>query len=492
MERWQPIGNQAAASRLGEALRRAGYTEAAVTDLLGDDAYDLSRDDAPVAERRLPEGRLGTVVRLFFFQLALPTEDVTRALGRDAVDALGATGLGEVGEDVVPQGRIIPVGDLLVASDDFPDPEGDEPADYVAAYTPTSRLVDALTPRRRVERALDVGCGSGVQALLAARHARQVVATDVNSRALTFTEINAALSGFTNVECRQGSLFEPVSGESFDLITSNAPYVISPENRLTYRDAGFEADELSERIVRSAAEHLNEDGFATLLVSWIAHDEDEPDERPLAWTEAIDCDGWILPVWGSDPLTHASTWNEELEGDDDAYAAALDEWTEYLERFGARWVTEGAILLHRRPGDGYNVRVDEIDDEVLESAGAQVERAFQARAYLARLQRSAELLDARLSLVMPLHLERELEPRDGRVITAGGNIELGAGLGVAFETSAVALEVVPALDGRSTLGDVVDATAARLRLSEADATRLRRESLSVARELLELGALRLR
>lgn len=490
MTRWEPIADRSAATRLGEALRRAGYNEAAISDLLGEDAYDLSRDDAPVAERRLPEGRLGTVVRAFFLQLPVATDEVTRALGRDAVEILSATALAEVGENVVPRGRIIPVGELLIASDDFPDEEGEEPAEYVAAYTPTSRLVDALTPRRRVERALDVGCGSGVQALLAARHAGQVVATDVNARALTFTEINAALSGFTNVECRQGSLFEPVAGETFDLITSNAPYVISPENRLIYRDAGFEADELSELIVRSAAEHLNEDGFAALLVSWIAADEDEPDERPLAWTSELGCDSWILPVWGSDPLTHAATWNEELEGDDDAFAAALDEWTDYLERFGARWVTEGAILLHRRAGGGYTARVDEIDDDVLEAAGAQVERAFEARAHLARLQRSAELLNARLALTMPLNLERELEPQDGRVVTAGGSIELGAGLGVAFDTSAVALEVVPALDGRSTLGEAVQATAARLRLSEAETTRLRRESLSAARELLELGALR--
>jgi methylase of polypeptide subunit release factors len=490
--RWHPVADRSAARTLGEALRRAGYTEAAVSDLLGDDAYDLSQDDAPVAERRLPEGRLGTVVRAFFLQLAVPTDEVVRALGRDAVDALVATGLADVDEDVAARGRIIPVGELLVASDDFPEPDGDEPPDYVAAYTPTSRLVDALTPRRRLERALDVGTGSGVQALLAARHARNVVATDVNARALTFTEVNAALNGFTNLECRQGSLFEPVAGEMFDLVTSNAPYVISPENRLIYRDAGYEADEFSERIVCNAAEHLNEGGFATLLVSWIAADEDEPDERPLAWTSELGCDSWILPVWGSDPLTHAATWNEELEGDDDAFAAALDEWTEYLERFGAEWVTEGAILLHRRAGGVYTARVDEIDDDVLEAAGTQVERAFEARARLAQLERSVQLLDARLALAMPLNLERELEPQDGRVVTAGGSIELGAGLGVAFDTSAVALEVVPALDGRNTLGEVVEATAARLRLSEADTTRLRRESLSAARELLELGALRLR
>src|SRR5206468_2918889 len=128
----------------------------------------------------------------------------------------------------------LPVADLLVASDDDPTREGDLSADFVAAYTAASRLCDALTPRPQVNRALDVGTGSGVHALLAARHAREVVATDVNARALAFTELNAALNGVTNVECRFGSLFEPVAGETFDLITCNAPYVVSPESRWAY------------------------------------------------------------------------------------------------------------------------------------------------------------------------------------------------------------------------------------------------------------------
>ena len=49
------------------------------------------------------------------------------------------------------------------------------------------------------------------------------------------------------MECRRGSLFEPVAGETFDLITCNAPYVVSPEQRWAYRDSGFQADEISER-----------------------------------------------------------------------------------------------------------------------------------------------------------------------------------------------------------------------------------------------------
>jgi methylase of polypeptide subunit release factors len=476
-----PIADRAAASLLGQALGDAGYSEEAVVDLLGDDAYSGDREDIPVFERRLSRTNVDTLIRLCFLQLPVPARDAAAALGSKALRALAATGLAEVGEDVVPRGRILPVGKLLVSSDDYP--PGDEPPDYVAAYTPTSRICEALTPRQRVARALDVGTGSGVQALFAAGHARRVVATDVNPRALAYTEVNAALNGLDNVECRQGSFFEPVAGETYDLITCNAPYVVSPEKRWAYRDAGFEADELSERLVHNAATHLADGGFATMVLSWVAPDEDDPDDHALAWTKRSGCDSWILPVWGSDPLEHAATWNVDLAGDGKAFPAALDQWTQYFSRLRVRWVTEGAIILHRRPGAPSTARVDELDEDDLEDAGDQVRRAFAARARLAELPRQADLLTERLSVASPLDLEREVRPsRRGRAGDA--YIHLAAGTASTLEVAPAVLDVVAALDGTRKLGDVVRATAGR-----GEQATLRRQALTACKHLLELGAL---
>ena len=479
--------DRAAAQLLGEALREVGYSERRVSDLLGDDAYEGGREEAPVGERRLPRTPLAAVVRLLFLQLPTPARDVVEALGRRGVDSLEATGLAEVGADVVPHVRVLPVGNLLVASDDFPDEDHDRRPDYVAAYTPTSRLLDSLTPRRRVARALDVGTGSGVQALLSARHARHVVATDVNQHALDYAELNAALNGFDNIECRRGSLFEPAGDETFDLITCNAPYVVSPESKWAYRDAGFQADEVSERVVRGAVEHLADDGFATLLISWLAHDEDEPDERPLAWTDGIGCDSWILPIWGEDPLGHAATWNDHLTGQGGRFAAALDTWTEYLARLGVRWVTEGAVVLHRRPGRNFSARVDEVDEDDLDDASDQIQRAFASRMRLAELRRRSDLLGCRLKVAAPVVLEHELEPRRGRTTVVTAAFELDEGTHSRVEASPRALELVAALDGTATLAERVQAAARRLGLGDAETSRLRREVLDVSTELLELG-----
>src|SRR5439155_7320304 len=163
-----------AARIVGETLRTAGYTEAAITGVLGDDAFSARQKDLPVLLRRLPQSRLGTVVRAFFLVQPVPADELTRAIGDRGVAALEAAGVAEVGDEVAPRLRILPVADLLVASDDDPRREGDLQPDFVAAYTAASRLCDALTPRPEVDRALDVGTGSGVHAMLAARHAREV------------------------------------------------------------------------------------------------------------------------------------------------------------------------------------------------------------------------------------------------------------------------------------------------------------------------------
>src|SRR6185295_16402497 len=130
--------------------------------------------------------------------------------------------------------RLVPHGVLLVASD-LPDDEGLHPDHVAGMHRPSVTLAD-LTVRRHVARALDMGTGCGIQALLAAQHAELVVATDVNERALAFADLNAALNDLDNVETRAGSFFEPVEGETFELVVSNPPYVISPEIAYVFRD----------------------------------------------------------------------------------------------------------------------------------------------------------------------------------------------------------------------------------------------------------------
>jgi len=86
-----------------------------------------------------------------------------------------------------------------------------------------------LVPDRDAEVAvLDVGTGSGAIALAIAseRAKASITATDLSAAALAVARENAAALALSDrVRFLEGSLFEPVAGESFDLVVSNPPYV---------------------------------------------------------------------------------------------------------------------------------------------------------------------------------------------------------------------------------------------------------------------------
>lgn len=484
-EPFDPIADRGAAAALGDSLRAAGYDEHGIIGLLGDDGPGTDETEVPVHERRLDGSLLAAVIRLCLLQLPVPVA----AIGDEIAETFTAIGLGAtVGGVLSPRARVMPAEGLLLAFDGFARGE-DDPPGYVAPYTPTASWLAALTPRRQSARALDVGTGNGIQALLAARHSKHVVATDVNPRALTFTEINAALNGLDNIETRLGSLFEPVSGERFDLITCNAPYVVSPESKWQYRDGGLPADELSQRVVEHAATALEDDGFAALLVSWVAESEDDPDARLESWLEENGCDAWVLELMGADPLEHAAGWNEHLAHDPDQYGAALDEWLAYFTRLGVGWITEGAVLLHRRRGKGHVLRIDPADPDDVERASAQIQRAFASHERLAELGGRAALLDSTVALAPKVRVDQILEPGadepDVRLV-------LEEGTHVEYELDPDVAEVVKVLNGRRTLGRAIDRVVRIFELDKNEAAELRRDTIAEAEDLLALGLAELR
>ena len=190
------------------------------------------------------------------------------------------------------------VSDLTPGLDGTPNRVG---ADHVLGISSASTSLAQLTIRQPVERALDLGTGCGVQALHLARHARRVVATDVNARALWITGLNAALNEAPNVEVRDGSFFEPVAGEAFDLIATNPPFVISPATgeRLVYRDSGLPGDRVVEDIVRAAPAHLAPGGWCQVLANWVVARGRPWEERLAGWVEG--CDAWSSSARSSTP-----------------------------------------------------------------------------------------------------------------------------------------------------------------------------------------------
>jgi len=113
---------------------------------------------------------------------------------------------------------------------------------------------------------LDMGTGSGVGAVFAARHARRVVAVDINEAAVRCAAINALLNGMERkIELRHGDLFAPLGGERFDLILFNPPFVSGRPRDA--RDRAWRSVDVAERFAAGLAAHLNPGGSALVVLS---------------------------------------------------------------------------------------------------------------------------------------------------------------------------------------------------------------------------------
>ena len=113
---------------------------------------------------------------------------------------------------------------------------------------------------------LDMGTGSGVCAVFAAKHARHVVAVDINAAAVRCAGINALLNHLEHkIDVRHGDLFAPVPEEHFDLVLFNPPFVQGmPQDD---RDRAWRSNDVAERFAAGLAAHLKPAGFALVLLS---------------------------------------------------------------------------------------------------------------------------------------------------------------------------------------------------------------------------------
>lgn len=416
-------------------------------------------------ERRLePDEPFSAAVRLFLLGAEVPTAEAEAFV--DFGELLEASGDG-----VRAKVKLVPHGDLLLASD-----RDDDAADanWVAGIHPPSVTLAKLTVRRPVTRALDTGTGNGIQALLASRHAEAVIATDVNPRALAFARLNAALNQVENIELREGSFFEPVEGERFDLLTCNPPYVISPESRFAFRDSGLPGDTVSRVVVERAPELLDEGGFAHILVSW-AHPPGDWWSPLEPWVEGRGCDAWLIYFGSDDPVTHASEWLKPVARDEPkAFAARLDEWLEYLRGLGIEAIGHGAVILRRRPGNRTWTRRDRVSLDRLEQASEHILRVFLTQDYLESLDDDRQLLEETFALVEQHHLE-ETRKRDELEATV---LSLDEGLGFRAALDEHTAQLVPLLDGTRPLRDILP-----------QEERVQSAALPAVRRLLELGFL---
>ncbi len=122
---------------------------------------------------------------------------------------------------------------------------------------------------------LDMGTGSGIQAITAARRASRVIALDINPEAARYAWKNVRANAVGNiVSVIQGSLFAPLKGQpAFSVIFFTPPYM-EGKPCTNFDHALFDpGKKLAEQFFRDAKEHIKPDGYIQMIYSSIADPE---------------------------------------------------------------------------------------------------------------------------------------------------------------------------------------------------------------------------
>ena len=364
--------------------------------------------------------------------------------------------------------------------------------DHVLGIGGATLTLLEMTVREHVDSALDVGCGCGIQALYLATHADRVVATDLSSRACALTQFNAALNEAV-IDVREGSLFEPVEGETFDLIVTNPPFVITPDSvrgaagLLEYRDGGMDRDNLIRAVLRGAPECMNEGGTLQMLANWEIPVDRNPDTqwswRVDSWLDGLPVDAWVVQRDVLDPARYVDMWIRDSGGQLMAradYECAFTSWLADFRSAGTGAIGMGFVALRR------------LDEAEAASGGKRAydlsldghaPRGCDVAWALASL-RAPELWDVALTRASDVREERHYVPGspDPELII----MHQGGGLGRSVPVSSSVSAVVGASDGELTVGQIAAAVAM---LTSVDADDVRAEIEAPLRDLIRWGFL---
>jgi methylase of polypeptide subunit release factors len=462
----------AAAARLRPVLLDAGFTADGLLASLGPSAYAALGRGEPVPARRALDARGSDDAHALLVRLFVLGEDVDRELAADRLplDDLVATGLVDGASTVTAVVDVRPYGepdtDWFVVSDHGPDSAGRDvgevSVDHVLGVGGASLTLARITPRDPVDRALDLGTGCGVQALHLGRHARSVVATDRNRRALRLAAASAALSG-QEWDLREGSLFEPVGGEAFDLVVSNPPFVISPGHRYTYRDAGLPADDLGRLLVQQAPAHLADGGTAVVLANWLHVRGQDWRERVSDWVASTGCDAWVAQREVQDPAEYVGLWLRDAgsAADPADVERRYDEWLDAFEDMDAEGVGFGWVVLHR--GGSYGAggpRVEDVASAPRLPGGHDVAQLVRARAAWAEIDAFALLGSQPRRADRLLLSETDVADGLGRLAAVPPRLGMLDGWRPEVLLDGVGAHLLRTFDGATTVQEAVDRAAA--------------------------------
>jgi SAM-dependent methyltransferase len=296
-----------------------------------------------------PEDPIDNLITLFVDGQPLGVDQLRRLTSTTFVDA--ACEMGLVGMDdgtLKPNLSLFPCYGLYIVTDGS---ARNKAFNQVMWLWGESYLLGGLVNRVPHRRAIDLGTGSGVHAILASLHCQSVTAGDVSPRALEFGRFNAALNGRKNVEFVLSDLFNQIEG-STDMLVTNVPY--APDTAAKAGDnfwsGGFDGWDLTRRVILALPERLEDGGVAFINSLYPNAPGTTIRENFDSWLEGqIDRYEVLDHTWGI-PNYEDALSEEPYEGDKSAWrfgvvsvrrAASGKGWWRDLGKRGVFFGTNG-------------------------------------------------------------------------------------------------------------------------------------------------------
>lgn len=348
------LGNAEDFARAESLLRSSHLEDTALCQLLRIDSLaTLSSVRASEVDFSDAGPRLEVLMRLFLFLEAVPLDDVERAIDAEALASLVALDLvRREAETYCSSVFLYPVGDLLIASDRYRNPDGSPPTEalpdavFPAVFVGSLRFLRVVskTPARD---ALDLCSGSGVAALMLGKYCEHVTACDITARATHFARFNRLLNRCDNVDVLQGDLYQAVEGRSFDRIVAHPPYVPSLSHEHIYRDGGETGESLVRRIVEGLPQYLRPGGsYYSICAGWDTTDGPF-EQRVRGWLGEVHREFDVAFGFNNDlaPDQLATQLAQQASGGDVTESL---QWRKRFDEAGMQRLVYGALVIHRR------------------------------------------------------------------------------------------------------------------------------------------------
>ena len=474
------------AERLRTFLHEQGYSEDSLRKQHYFDELPSSRlrNFPRLLDRTREPNPLNLLLRWFWLGVAQDAAEASAIFPAWMLELTVSCGLlRKEGGRLVPEVMLFPADGYLVASDhttkiDAADPE------LVLWPNPTSKMLSRFTVHRPSRATLDLGTGNGILALAVAGQSQQVVATDLNPRAIEFAKFTARLNGRENIECLMGDGFEPVQDRKFDLIISNPPFFISPGGRYLFCDNPMDLDQLCRRFVREAPAYLNDDGYFQVICEWAEIKGQRWKDRVAEWIEGSGCDAWILKGHSQDPAEYAQHRIAEVAASPERDSELYDNYMEYYRERKVEAIHDGLIAMHKRSGKNW-ILMEEITETPKEAFGESVLTTFEARDFL-MAHSDEQVMGLKPHLSPNCRLEQFFQPADGRWQPASLNLRLTKGLPFFVGLQAPVAGFLIGCNGQRTVTELVQDFAKQV---DAPFERVQAECLGIVRRMLERGFL---